>query len=105
VPKLEQLIPLGALVTTPIPPPAVLTTTSSSPGTNPTQPTQVIIAIRTTGNQHFPKLDILLPFPFTGSHFDEQAAELVGFQLCSIWWVRVSDIGLRVQFHSLAQLC
>src|SRR5437879_2850486 len=79
VPKLEQLIPLGVLVTTPIPPPAVLTTTSSSPGTNPTQPTHVIIAIRTTGNQHFPKLDILLPFPFTGSHFDEQAAELVGF--------------------------
>jgi len=81
VPKLEQLIPLGVLVTTPIPPPAVLTVTSSNPGTNPTQPIQVMTDTATTGIRAFPNLDILLP-SFTGSHFDEKAAELVGFQLC-----------------------
>jgi hypothetical protein len=78
VPKLEQLIPFGVLVTTPMPPPAMVTVTWSNPGTNPTQPTQVIIEITTTtGIRAFPKLDMVLP-SFTGSHFDEKAAELVG---------------------------
>jgi hypothetical protein len=38
-----------------------------------------MIATRTTGNRAFPKLDILLPFPFASSTFDEDAAELVAF--------------------------
>jgi hypothetical protein len=34
----------------------------------------------TSGSKAFPQADMDLPFMV--SHFDEQAAELVGFQLC-----------------------
>jgi hypothetical protein len=47
----------------------------------------IIESTTTTGITAFPKLDILLP-SFTGSHFDEKAAELVGFS---------SVLGLRGQ--------
>ena len=79
VPKLEQLIPLGVLVTTPIPPPAVFTVTSSNPGTNPTQPPHVMTEMITTGIKHFPQLDMHFP-SFASSTFDEHRAELVGFR-------------------------
>jgi hypothetical protein len=75
-----------------MPPPAVVTVTSSNPGTNPTQPIQVMTDTTTTGIRAFPNLDILLP-SFTGSHFDEKAAELVGFS---------SVIGLRVKAGMVA---
>jgi hypothetical protein len=40
----------------------------------------VIRETTTSGSKAFPKLDMEIPFKV--SHFDEQAAELVGFQLC-----------------------
>jgi hypothetical protein len=78
VPGLEQLIPLGELVTTPIPPPAVFTVTSSSPLTKPTQPAQVMMAKSASGSKAFPQPD--MDFPSLSRNLDEHRAELVGFQ-------------------------
>jgi hypothetical protein len=99
VPKLEQLIPFGVLVTTPIPPPAVFTVTSSSPGTYPTQPAQVMTETTTSGIKAFPNLDIHLPLSAAASMstvqnwlvFDAALDETQSAQL--------------VQFHSLGRLC
>jgi hypothetical protein len=69
----------------------------------------------TTGIKAFPKLDILLPFPFTGSNFDEHQAELVGF--CwrfnrletqhSLWLVprNFIHLGGYVNFSTAASSC
>ena len=82
-PMAVQLIPLGLLVTTPIPPPPDVTVTCPVPGTYPTQPAQVMIEMTRIGIKDFPALDILLTFNFAGSNFDEQRADLVGFLCCA----------------------
>src|SRR6185437_394896 len=105
VPKLEQLIPFGVLVTTPMPPPAIVTVTWSNPGTNPTQPTQVIIeSTTTTGITAFPKLDILLPSLRAAISMRKRQNWLVS-ALSSACEARTPGGVWRLQFHSLMELC
>jgi hypothetical protein len=46
-----------------------------------------------------------MDLPSMVSHFDEQAAELVGFQLCFQLQMQVPCMASWLQFHSLAHLC